>query len=137
MSQPKVFDSDDASTPTDDDAPISLEGSSPAQEQEAEPISLVDSDSEGGASQVRRLAGLDERMKGIKEFRRPVNLTGTGATRCRVFHTKISATSLKGMEDQINEWLDSEEIEVKHVGHNIGMLQGKSAEENLIVTIWY
>ena len=41
------------------------------------------------------------------------------------------------MEKQVNEWVDGEEIEVKHVGHTIGILQGKTNEENIFVTVWY
>jgi hypothetical protein len=100
-----------------------------------EPIGLVESNSTG-ESQVRQFARLGEKT-GTKEFRRPLNLTGNGATRCRVFHSKISDASLKVLEQQINEWADSEELEIKQVSQTIGTLQGKSAEENLIVTVWY
>ena len=41
------------------------------------------------------------------------------------------------MQRQINEWLDSDEIEVKQVGHLIGTMEGKRPEPNLRVMIWY
>ena len=82
-------------------------------------------------------ATLGKQLRDITEFRRPLNVTGQGATRCRIFHSKLSAASLDSMQDQINEWIDGDEIEVKQVGHNIGILQGKINEENIFVTIWY
>ncbi|MHC4561815.1 MAG: hypothetical protein ACYS8X_03470 [Planctomycetota bacterium] len=108
-----------------DNNPIPLE--------DDEPIGLVESD---GESQVRQFARLGEKT-GKQEFRRPLNLTGNGATRCRIFHSKISDASLNVLEEQINEWVDSEDLEIKHIAQTIGTLQGKTAEENLIVTVWY
>ena len=129
--------------PDDDDAPISLTPepakapapTSAAEADEDEPISLVESTSTG---QVRQATRLGEQIRGQKDLSRSLNVTGTGAIRCRVFHSKISDTSLKGLEDQINDWLDANpDIEVKHVGHNIGSMQGKVTEDNLVVTVWF
>jgi len=64
-------------------------------------------------------------------------VTGQGATRCRIFHSKIAAAPLENMEQAINEWLDSEKIEVKNVGHVIGTMEGKRPEPNVIVMVWY
>jgi hypothetical protein len=71
------------------------------------------------------------------EFKRPMNLTGNGATRCRMFHCKVAESSMEHMENQINDWLDSQEIEVKQVGHVVGMMEGKHTEPNVIVMVWY
>ena len=134
MSDPNA--PDEAAIPLDDgDEPISLTGEAPAPAaaEDDEPISLVGEVS----GQVRQSTALGEQVRAHKDYQRPLNLNGAGATRCRIFHSKIADTSLAGMEEQINAWLDSEDVEVKSVGHNIGTLQGKLAEENLIVTIWY
>lgn len=74
---------------------------------------------------------------GKMEFSRAMNHDGTGATRCRLFHSKIADAPLTVMETHINEWLDSEEIEVKSTDTCIGTMQGKSSEPNIIVMIWY
>jgi hypothetical protein len=71
------------------------------------------------------------------EFKRPLNLTGQGATRCKFYHSKIAAPSLEFMENQINQWLDSEKVEVKQVSQVIGIMEGKTPVPNLIVMIWY
>ena len=71
------------------------------------------------------------------DYKRPVNADGTGATRCRLFCSKVAYSSLQHMEHQINEWLDSEKIEIKHVGHVIGVMEGKTQEPNMIVLAWY
>lgn len=71
------------------------------------------------------------------ELTRPVNVDGTGATRCRVFSAKLSAPALALMQDQINRWLDGEQVEIKHVAQVVGPMQGKTVEDYLIVTVWY
>ena len=128
-----------------DDIPLSLEpddedGDEPQADkpdaEEDEPIRLVDS--EGEPSSQLRAFGAAALAGGHEEkFSRPLNVTGQGATRCRLFHSKISLTPLEHMEQTINEWLDSEKIEVKHVGHIIGTMEGKRPEPNLVVMVWY
>jgi hypothetical protein len=71
------------------------------------------------------------------QFKRPVNINGQGATRCRLFHCKVAESPMEHMENQINDWLDSEQIEVKHVGHVVGMMEGKHTEQNVVVMVWY
>ena len=71
------------------------------------------------------------------EFTRAVNNDGTGATRCKLFHSKIADAPLKVMEAHINEWLDGDQIEAKSTDTCIGTMQGKSSEPNIIVMIWY
>jgi hypothetical protein len=71
------------------------------------------------------------------QFKRPLNLSGQGATRCRMFHCKVAESSMAHLENQINDWLDSEHVEVKHVGHVVGMMEGKHTEPNVIVMVWY
>lgn len=109
------------------------------EEDEEETISLID-DEELQASQVRAFGGAASKMgAGHKaDFQRPLNNSGQGATRCRIFHSKLAATSLEYMEKQINDWVDSDPtIDIKQVGHSIGVMTGKTAETSLIVTVWY
>ncbi len=72
-----------------------------------------------------------------KEFKRPLNNDGKGATRCRIFHSKIQENPLLHMETMINDWIDEEDIEVKHVGQCIGTMEGKRSEPNMLVMVWY
>jgi len=108
---------------------------SPPKEVEDEPISLVEETETIGAS-VRAIGSVLSAEKKA-QFKRPLNLTGQGATRCRVFHSKIAMAPLENLEQTINEWLDSEKIEIKHVGHIIGTMEGKRPEPNLLVIVWY
>jgi hypothetical protein len=71
------------------------------------------------------------------KFQRLPTLTGAGAIRCRIFNSKITVGAMDHMVQQINEWLDHNEIEVKHVNEVNGTLEGKTSEPNIIVTIWY
>ncbi len=122
-----------------DDTPIPLgaddkEPISPAPAEPEEPISLVES---SGPSQVRMSKHFQDRAAAKTDYKRPLNLTGAGATRCRMFHSKVSAAALELMHGQINTWLDQEEIEIKHVSQTMGIMKGKVDEENVIITVWY
>jgi len=113
--------------------------SEPAPVEDAEPISLAEENLQTGefsGMKVRQIGrGAQETVK--KDFRRPVNVTGQGATRCRMFRCRIALDSMENMQKRINDWLDSEEVEVKHVGHVLGVMEGKSPRPNLVVLVWY
>jgi len=94
----------------------------------------------GGEGHAEMKAFGGGRSLGLKagaEFKRSLNLTGHGATRCKVYYSKVSPPSLEFMESQINHWLDSEQIEVKQVTQVIGVMEGKTPVPNLIVVVWY
>lgn len=116
-----------------DDAPLIVEGPD-----EEEPISLVE-EGDSPAASTRRSYAEKASLKpdAAGAFKRPLNVTGQGATRCRIFRSKIAQGSLDYMEHQVNEWIDGEEIDVKHVGHVIGTMEGKRPEPNVIVIVWY
>jgi len=116
---------------TPDDKPASGKGGSAEIE---EPISLVES---SGESQVRMSKRFADRAGAKIDYRRALNLTGAGAIRCRVFHSKVSDAALEMMQDQINAWLDRDQIEIKQVCQTMGIMKGKVDEENVIITVWY
>jgi hypothetical protein len=129
--------------------PISLEpdkareakpSSVPAGRQKAdedEPVGLVEG-GEDRPSAVRSLGAGAAKVSTRKEkFRRSLNLSGKGATRCRIFYSKIAVAPLEHLETQINDWLDGEDVDVKQVGHIIGNMVGKTIEPSLIVMVWY
>ena len=61
-----------------------------------------------------------------------------GGTRCRIFHAKLNDGAIAFMSEQINEWLDtSTGIYVKTSTSTIGVFEGKHADPNLIVTLFY
>ena len=109
----------------DEEEPISLEGDSLTEGGEAKPTA------------VKTFGTATNKLGPTKELTRKVNVTGAGATRCRVFYSKVSIAALVHMEQQINEWLDANHYEVKHVSQVIGIMEGKTQEANLIVTVWY
>ena len=101
---------------------------------EEEPISLTDEPT--GSTKIKAFGG-GQGEHSAKRYKRPLNLTGAGATRCRIFHSKIAPNPMEYLENQVNEWLDANEIEVKFVTQVVGVLEGKTAEPNLIVMVWY
>lgn len=106
--------------------------------EEDEPISLVDDSAEPMAHathKVRQFGRLGAEHK--TEFAKAPNVTGKGAIRCRLFHSRIALEALDNMQDRINQWLDGEQIEVKHVGHLMGTMEGKNPKPNMMVMVWY
>lgn len=92
-----------------------------------------------GQSGVHTPASLsDSILSGQCHFQRPLTPTGHGATRVRLFHSKMSDAAIGHMENQINNWLDGNpEIEVKHVTTTVGTWEGKHPDPNLIIAIFY
>lgn len=121
-----------------EEEPISLEEEKPISlNDDEEPISLVESsdesDSEGLALKTIGAAASVTETK----FTRPLNTDGNGATRVRIFHSKISEAPLENLEHTINTWIDGDKIEVKHVGQLIGTMEGKTPVPNLLIMVWY
>ena len=72
------------------------------------------------------------------KFKRLPRADGVGATRCRMFHCRISQGATDFMVNQINEWLDQHnDITLKFATTTIGMFEGKHTEPNLITTVFY
>ncbi len=70
-------------------------------------------------------------------WKRPTNVTGTGATHVRSFHCRMATEGLEFLDKQINEWLDAHpDYEVKNVTIAVGEWSGKIKEANLIVQVW-
>lgn len=113
-----------------EEEPLSLEGD--------EPIDLVDTPTGGGVKPGgMKTFGTAAKVEGKSDFTRSTNADGTGATRCRVFHSKIAVAPLQHLENQVNSWLEHSPFEVKHVGHIIGTMEGKTQEQALIVMVWF
>jgi len=72
------------------------------------------------------------------KYTRPLISTGTVATRCRTFHCKLNEAAVEYMTDHVNAWLDSDpQITVKFATSTIGLFEGKTREQHLILTIFY
>lgn len=114
----------------DDDA-IELD----AIELDADDLEEVDDDGSGGTSKIQTFARGGEHQD--LEMKRPVNTTGTGATRCKTFHSKLRVDALEFLDDQVNKWLDDHpDYEVKFVTTSMGILTGKTKEEALFMNVW-
>ncbi len=71
-------------------------------------------------------------------FRRSLLGGSPNATRCRIFHCKLSDASMRHLEEQINEWIDEQdEVEIKFCNTTIGVVEGKQQDPHLIVTLFY
>jgi len=95
-----------------------------------------------GTSKIRAFGGTGisaaKSALDTSSLKRNINVTGTGATRCRTFHSKLNDSSLAYLNSQINEWADSDPtIEIKFATSSVGVVEGKHAESHLIVTVFY
>jgi len=133
---PKNSDDDGPQGELPEVSPDELPVAEPEEDKESA-ISLVE-ESDGSSQNTVKIMGARKILGPTKEaFTRTPNVPGTGAIRCRVFFSRIAAAPLAYMEQQINEWLDSNPIEVKHVTHVVGIMEGKNPEPNVIITVWY
>jgi hypothetical protein len=68
---------------------------------------------------------------------RPIS-PGPGATRIRTFHCRLSEGAVTNLDQQVNAWLSRHpEIEIKFAKSVVGVWEGKHAEPNLILTLFY
>jgi hypothetical protein len=102
--------------------------------EEEETLSVTEENSGRSISHNASLSG--DIPEGHK-FSRPMRKTGVGATRCHIFRSKISVPAIESLEEHINEWLDSDDIDVKEIGHLVGKMHGKTDEDCIIVMAWY
>ena len=112
--------------------------------EEDESIDLVDMeiDQAGGTpSQIKAFGrGAQAAARELRHedaLKRPLNLTGQGATRTRTFHSKLNDAALALMDQYINEWADTSEIEIKSVSTCIGIFEAKKPEPHLFITVCY
>ncbi len=72
------------------------------------------------------------------KFKRHLQQNECGAVRCRIFHAKLNDGALQFVQDQINDWIDQNpEVDIKHLNTNVGVVEGKSSEPHLIITLFY
>ena len=102
---------------------------------EMEPVD--DSDKQNTPSQITSFEAKSQ-LETTVHYQRPLGKTGQGATRLRTFHTRLSEKAMNYLDLQINEWIDQNpDIEVKFSNITVGIVEGKKAEEHLIVNVWY
>lgn len=71
-------------------------------------------------------------------FARALQPDVDGATRCRIFHAKLSEGAISFLNNQINEWLErNAQIRIKFATTAVGMLEGKHSEPNIFLTVFY
>ena len=108
----------------------------PPEEDLLDPISLID-ESEMDPASTKKVGNVSSESMRKTDFKREMNITGTGATRFRVFHSKISEVPLVAMENNINNWMEENQVEVKQASQLVATLEGKRSEENMFIMIWY
>lgn len=120
-----------------------------AAEELAEPdvprISLVDDDEQGARTRpaIRTFAAaggitMHQAAEAAVSYRRPLQPDSPYALRCRTFHSKLNDASLAHLDRMINEWVDGhDDVRIKFATTTIGVFEGKHADPNLIVNVFY
>ena len=94
-----------------------------------------------GASKIHGFGGTnlaDAHSWDDSSFNRKLDPNAEGATRCRIFHSKLNQGAIEFMANSINQWLDgSEDIRIKHATSTLGVFEGKHADPNIILTLFY
>jgi len=105
---------------------------------EASTIGLIgDTDAAAAESKIKAIGGSGISQRKV-DWKRKAVINGTGATRVRSFHGRLSAQGLEYLDNQVNEWLDNHpEAEVKFVTSNVGIFEGKIREPALVLNLWY
>ena len=111
---------------------------------DAAPLSLVDEPPTGDRSGMTSLqgsaAGIAVEPIGSESarYKRPLNKSGQGASRMRIFHAKMSDAGVRNVETLLNDWLDANpDVEIKFATSTVGLWEGKHAETHLILNVYY
>lgn len=119
------------------------------EDDELSPIALPDEDASEGTqgvsashSSIHGFSGDvfsgNQAKRDEGKYNRRLEPNAPAATRCRTFHSKLNEGAVAFMNDQINNWVDSEaDVRIKFASSTIGVFEGKHADPNLIVTVFY
>ena len=112
--------------------------------EEEEPIDLVDLEIDPATGTRTQIMAFGKgarasarELRREETLKRPLNVTGQGATRTCTFHSKLNDAALALMDQAINEWVDNSEIEIKCVSSCIGIFESKKPEPHILVTVCY
>ncbi len=137
ISDEDYFDSLTAQETTEEPKPVDAGGVDSADSAEAEDINISDI----ASSAIKPFAAPDlvtPPSATQHKFKRHLQHNVCGAIRCRIFHAKLNDGALQFLQDQINDWIDQNpEVDIKHLNTNVGIVEGKSSEPHLVITLFY
>lgn len=92
----------------------------------------------GNGPTADRIQHTSQRANARRNYQRALARGVGHATRCRTFHCKLSDAAFAHLDEQINDWADSNgEVEIKFATSSIGTIEGKHADPHLIVNVFY
>jgi hypothetical protein len=99
-------------------------------------LSLIDDVPHATVNKIQAF-GVKE-MATDREFKRAANLTGNGAVHVKTFHGHLSDDGTRRLDDKINDWLEAHpNVEVKFATTTIGIWDGKTKDQAMIINVWY
>ncbi len=91
-----------------------------------------------GRKVIKAFGGVGQKKMDETQLSRALQKTGSGATRVKIFHTRMSDGAVEFMVQTINEWIDhTPDVDIKIVQTTVGVWEGKHPEPHLILTVWY
>ena len=108
-----------------------------------EPIAFDTDDDDHSASTSVAIATATDSLGATHAWdesgrKRPLDPKNPGATRCRLFHAKLSEGALEFLNSQVNDWLDDhEDIVIKFATSSVGVFEGKHSEPAIFLTVFY
>lgn len=100
-------------------------------------ISIID-DAPGASDAMAQFRATIKAQSSEKTYTRQLNKTGVGAIRMKTFHGHLSDEGVQRFDDRVNDWLENHpQVEVKHSTTTIGLWDGKTKEQAIILNIWY
>jgi len=91
-----------------------------------------------GRKIIKAFGGESQRKLDETQLQRALHKTGSGATRVKIFHTKMNDGAVEFLAQNINEWVDQNpDVDIKIVQTTVGTWEGKHPEPHLILTVWY
>jgi hypothetical protein len=73
------------------------------------------------------------------KYQRALTTADQGASRCRIFHARLSDGAISYLESQVNDWLDANpNVYIKFSTTTVGSFEAKQhTEQHLIVALFY
>lgn len=112
--------------------PIDLGGSSTSKSPDTEPVEIEGLEDLDDV-QIEQAVPVKQKMPSTVQIKSTERITGM-----KIFFTKLQASSIDFMEQQIVDWLaKNPDISIKRTNAISGPLVGKKTEPNIIITVWY
>jgi hypothetical protein len=73
-----------------------------------------------------------------KAYKRNAPMTGRGAMHVKTFHGILNDDGMERLDARVNDWVEAHpNVEIKFATTTIGIWDGKTKDQSLIINVWY